>query len=170
MVRLQLDHVLRCEPQRFWAGFFSPETIASFYTRAIGFTRFEILRQESDATSIERVADCHLPVVLSRQLQGLFRTGFHFVEEGVFERPSGTWQFRWIPATLPSRIAFHGSMRARGAEDEPGSCHRLVELEVTARVPALSHLLERAADRILRTTWDLSATRLNEWLAQGLWG
>lgn len=169
MVRLRFEHVLTCTPDRFWAGFLRPETISGFYTRGIGFTRFDILRLENDASSIRRAAACHLPVVLSRALQPLFQRGFSFIEDGVFERASRTWRYTWTPATLPSRINIDGWIRAEPIVGESGSCRRLAEIDVEAKIPVLGSLIERTAERLLRTSWDLSATILNEWLAQGIW-
>lgn len=169
MLRLRFEHALPCAPDLFWAGFLRSETIASFYTRSVGFTRFDIRRFECDASGVRRTADCHLPVVLSRPLQPLFRGGFGFVEDGVFERASRTWRYTWTPATLPSRIKFAGWIRADYIPDEPGRCCRVAEIAVDARVPGLSSLIERTAERLLQQSWDLSAIKLAEWLAQGLW-
>lgn len=169
MVHIEFDHVIRCDPQRFWRGFFNQDTIASFYTRAVGFTQFTVLRQDSDETAISRDVDCHLPVPLSRPLQAIFRSGFRFVERGRFERDGGVWRFVWTPTTLASRIRFDGWMRVVDADEVPGASHRLVQIDVTARVPGLAGLIEHTAEKLLQESWDRSAVELDNWIVQGMW-
>jgi hypothetical protein len=169
VVRVDFNHVIRCSPERFWKGFLNPDTVARFYTRAIGFTKFTLLRQDEDETSISRDVDCDLPVPLSRPLRAIFRDGFRFVERGRFERDDNVWRFAWTPATLASRIRFNGWMRIVHAEEAPDASHRLVQIDVTARVPGLGSLIEHTAEKLLRESWEQSAVELNTWLAQGMW-
>lgn len=167
--RVCFEHVVACDPERFWAGFLQPETISSFYTKGIGFTRFDIVRQESDSSTVRREANCHLPVQLSQPLRALFRSGFSFVETGTFDRANRTWRYSWTPAVLPSRITFVGEIRADVISGDAGACLRVAHVDVHAKLPALGTVIERTAERLLRRSWELSATVLNEWLSAGLW-
>ena len=167
MLRVQFDHGVDCDPRTFWTGFLNPDTIAHFYIEALGFTKFAILDQTSDAMALGREVACQLPVPLARPLRALFRDGFVFVERGRFDRREGVWRFAWTPAILPSRIHFVGTMRVVEAGDQRS--RRLVEIDVDARVVGLSRLIEQTADKLLRDAWERSAVELNAWIARHLW-
>jgi hypothetical protein len=160
--RVSFDNVIYCDVDRFWDVFLGEETAPDLFVRGLGFHRFDVRTWLEESARIHRVTDCHPRLALPAALEALFRNGFRYVEDGVFDKSTKTWRFTWTPCALQDRFTLEGWMRAEGTA--AGVCHRIAEMVVEIRFLGMGATLERLAERVLRSSWDESAVAMNAWL------
>ncbi|HVV81891.1 MAG TPA: DUF2505 family protein [Kofleriaceae bacterium] len=161
MIRFTCDHRLHRTAAAWWAWYFDPPAISDFFTRGLGFKRYDVTQQVEHAGTIERSVACHPDVALPRAVRMLFLGGFRYVESGVFSKSDNTWRFHWDPSTFPERLTVNGRMTV--VDDGAADCRRTVEITLDARFAGVGRLVEHTAQRVLRQIWDRSAVVMNDW-------
>lgn len=164
MISMRIDHVIQADTVTYWRWFFDDVPAREFFLEGLRYLQFDILERTEDEHTIRRVVQCQPRVTLPAPIRLVFRKGFRYREEGVFDKPSGPFRFAWIPERMSDRIVLEGSTRTVDRPGEPGTCDRLTEMTVGARFPGLAGPLERHTARVLREQWDESARVSNEWL------
>lgn len=161
---IALHHVMRSDAATYWRDFFDSAVAQDFFMRGLGFREFDVVSYDEDDTAIRRVARCDAVVPLPQPIGAIFGNSFRYVEDGVFNKITGLWKFRWIPAAFPERVRLLGWTRTEPRPGHPDTCARVAEMSVEARFAGIGGLLERRTARFLHEQWDRSARVNNDWL------
>jgi hypothetical protein len=162
--RIPFVNLIQCDARRFWEILLGDDTARDLFLHGLKFHRFDIITRHEDNSRIHRVTDCHPRLALPSGLRSLFRNGFNYREDGIFDKITGTWHFVWIPSTFHERFTLEGWMRAESAAAD--ACNRIAEMTVEARFVGVGATLERLAEHVLRSSWDESAAAMNAWLTE----
>lgn len=162
MVSFTLRHDLACDDARFWKLYFDRDFSAEMF-RALGFPRWEVVKQEEDEKRIERIVSATPKLDVPGPIAKLLGPGFSYREEGVFDRADKAFRFA-MKTPLEGKLRTEGVLRCEPKGE--GACVRVVDLRAEAKLFGLGGMLEAATEKSLRAGWNDSAVFINQWLAK----
>lgn len=165
MAQRRIEHTFDCDVETFWDELFlSEEFNKQLFLERLGFSRWELLKQEETADGVRRVVEASpstrdIPGPLKRVL----KQGLGYREEGEWFRSKSEYTLRVTPNSLPDKLDISGEMRVL---PEGTGCRRIYDAHVTARIFAVSGLLESRMLDDIAESYEQSATFSREWLAR----
>jgi len=163
MAQRRIEHTFDCDVETFWKELFLSEAFnKQLFLERLGFSRWELLKQEETGDGVRRVVEASpstrdIPGPLKRVL----KRGLGYREEGEWSRSKSEYILKVIPNSLPDKLDISGEMRVL---TEGTGCRRIYDAHVTARILAVGGLLEsRMLDDIVQS-YEQSAQFSREWL------
>lgn len=166
-IDVSFDHTFDVSPEVFWnAVYFDGEYTRALFIEGLGMRRVSVVADATGADGKRRrslevdLAPLELPGPVAKLLKG----GLGYREELTFDGAMGEASFHDRFNQLTDRLVMSGRMKAEKTFDGKTRRHTTVHFE--ANIFGVGGLVEKAAERILRDTWDKSAAYTRQWIAK----
>ena len=158
--RLIFEHVFPISVPEFWEKIFASEDFnKALYEDHLGF-RYEL--QEWNAKTGARRARVWPTADVPKPVAAVLGQRISFVEDGIYDREKGRYDFVVIPSTLADRIQTTGSVFAeKQGENE---CVRKVEIAIEARVFGIGKAIESFLEKTTRDQYESNAQFARDFL------
>jgi hypothetical protein len=166
-IDVRLDHTFDLSPEVFWSAvYFDAQYTERVFLEGLGMRRVSLV---SDTTGADgqrrRLLDVDLaPLELPGPVQKLLKGGLGYREELVFDAAKGEATFQYRFNQLTDRLVMSGRMTTEKTLDGRTRRHTTVHFE--AKVFGVGGLVEKAAERVTRDTWEKSAAYTRQWIAR----
>lgn len=166
-IDVRLDHTFDVGPEVFWSAvYFDAKYTEQVFLEGLGMRRVSLV---SDVTGADgkrrRLLDVDLaPLELPGSVQKLLKGGLGYREDLVFDAARGEATFQYRFNQLTDRLVMSGRMTTEKTAD--GRTRRLTTVHFEANVFGVGGLVEKAAERVTRDTWDKSAAYTRQWIAR----
>jgi hypothetical protein len=152
--------VLDCDTDTFWKVFFDDEYAKRLHREGLGFREIEILDKTESSRRLRAVPSMEVPPAVER----LLGDRFGYEERGTLDKERGEWRWSMVPNALGGKLRTEGTVRVEAAGD--GKTRRRDEVTIEASVFGVGGLIEGAAEKQLKISWEKEETFLKKWLAR----
>jgi hypothetical protein len=161
---IRLEHEIPCGEDRFWEVFFDRRYNEELFREVLGFPSFEVLEQSEHGDELHRrcAAQPKLPRVQRMLARALRRRGFHFIEDGTFDKKRKVWTWELTPNVMVRRLRNRGRVETTPLGDD--RVRRVLEFRLEADLPVVGSAIERSAAERMRDGWDRSARFMADWM------
>jgi Protein of unknown function (DUF2505) len=164
MKRLTESWTLPCSAERYWDVFVDPDYSRALYLDGLRFKDYQVISNDPSARKLRLVPRLNLPAPLAK----VIGEAFAYEQHGSLDRKTGLWTWRMAPPGDPKGkegvVSSRGSIRVVDAG--PGQCTRTDEVTLSGNVFGLGGLMESAAEKELRSSWQNEIAFLRRWLAE----
>lgn len=165
MAKFTMTHEINCNAARFWKLVFDRSFDEKLHREGLLEQSYAIGDLRETDAEIVRKTTSQPKRDLPGPLAKLFGGPVSYTEESRLDRVSQVFKARWIPSSRADKIRQEGTMRVEAIGD--GKVRRIVDMEVEAKIFGVGGLYESSTEKSLREEWDLSASFINRWIADG---
>jgi hypothetical protein len=166
-IDVRLDHTFDLSPEVFWRDvYFDAKYTEQVFLEGLGMRRVAVVGDAvgADGKRRRQVEVDLAPLELPGPVQKLLKGGLGYREDLVFDAARGEATFTYRFNQLTDRLVMSGRMTTEETSD--GRTRRLTVVHFEANVFGIGGLVEKAAERITRDTWEKSAAYTRQWIAR----
>lgn len=161
-MKLQLRHHFPVSPARAFEELFGDdyENAVSADSRLERKVLLDEQRPTGRVRRIHVVPEQRLPAAVAKVI-GADR--FSYVLEERHDRAGNRMDFTVTPDGMADRVSVGGSWAVKAA---PGGCERVVEIDITVRIPVVGGRIEKQIAEDLRDSYESAARFAQRWLKE----
>jgi hypothetical protein len=161
MLHFTLQHEIHCGVRQFWELFFDKSFNELLYRDGLRFPDYCLVEQAETDVGITRTSRVEPNLNMPRPLMKLLGARFEYVEEGVFDKATSTWRFRFTPTILSDKIRGYGTLAT--VSEAVDRIRRTLDMTIEADVFMLGDALEKAFHKVVVDSMNANALFWDDW-------
>ncbi len=162
--RVLVSQVIECGEAEFWKTFFDRDLSRRLFLEGLGFKGYETTEQVESDDEIKRTIRAEPKLALPGPLQKMFASGFHYLEQGSFDKRTKTWRWKMIPSTLTDKLIVNGKLTVVALGD--AQVRREIDVTIDCKVMMVGGLIEDTFKKQMEDGWNKGAEVQNRWLRE----
>ncbi|MCB9679897.1 MAG: DUF2505 domain-containing protein [Alphaproteobacteria bacterium] len=159
-MKLQTRHTFPFPPEKFWASFFHPDWEKE--EEAHSDMRTEIVSETKEGDVIVRRTRFHTSFTLPGPVAAAMGAStLSYDQISRIDPQAGTLTWEIVPPAMADKVTARGTMVVRAT---PTGCERVVDGEITVRVPLFGGKIEKGVAEGIQKGHDAEARRRITWV------
>ena len=155
---------IECGEAEFWSSYFDRDLSRRLFLEGLGFKGYETTEQVETETEIKRTIRAEPKLALPGPLQKMFASGFHYLEQGSFDKATKVWRWKMIPSTLKDKLIVNGKLWVVVLGD--AKVRREIDVTIECKVMMVGGLIEDTFKKQMEDGWTKGADVQNQWLRE----
>lgn len=164
-MKVVMSHPFDCTPDTFWQRiFFDDEYNRALFLTELGFSTWEVRRQERTETRIDRTVFITPPQKGPDVLRKFISGPLSYEEIGAWTAADATYRFRSVPTSMAEKTRIEGIIRAKPVGNN--RMERELELDVEVKVMLVGGTIEKFLAGEIRANYEQGAAFTRRWITE----
>jgi hypothetical protein len=167
MSELTIRHEIDCDADTYWRCVWDEEYNRRLYMDVLKFRECTRLMQEEKGDQISRRIKLNPPAVDLPAPVAKAIGDIGWIEEGTFDKKTGHYKVKVIPASLPEKTHIFGELwcESRG----PKRVERIAKMNVEVKVFMIGGIVEKRIIDDMKKSYEAAAKFTNEYVKEKGW-